>query len=70
MGIVHGTWCLGCCWLLMALLFVGGVMSPFWIGALALYVLLEKLGPRGDRLGRAAGLLLAAAGCLLLWQAA
>jgi predicted metal-binding membrane protein len=70
LGLVHGAYCLGCCWLLMALLFVGGVMSPFWIGALALYVLLEKLGPYGERLSRVAGLLLLAAGCLLLWQAA
>lgn len=69
LGVVHGAYCLGCCWLLMGLLFVGGVMSPLWIGALALYVLLEKLGPHGELLSRVAGLLLAATGCLLLWQA-
>lgn len=42
MGVEHGFYCLGCCWLLMALLFVGGVMNLFWIGALALIVFLEK----------------------------
>ena len=70
MGIVHGAYCLGCCWFLMALLFVGGVMNPFWIGALALYVLLEKLGPRGHLLSRTSGLLLVAAGIIVLaWVA-
>ena len=55
MGGEHGTICLGCCWLLMALLFVGGVMNPLWVGGLALLVLLEKVIPRGDLLGRLAG---------------
>ncbi len=66
MGLVHGGYCLGCCWFLMALLFVGGVMNPFWIGALALYVLLEKLAPRGQWLSRASGVILASAGVLAL----
>jgi len=56
MGWHHGLYCLGCCWFLMALLFVGGVMNLFWIVALALLVLVEKLLPRG----RTAGLVLAA----------
>jgi predicted metal-binding membrane protein len=50
----------------MALLFVGGVMDPFWIGALALYVLAEKLAPRGRLLSRASGLLLAGWGIATL----
>lgn len=55
MGLGHGGLCLACCWLLMALLFVGGVMHPLWVGGLALLVLLEKLVPRGDLVGRVAG---------------
>jgi predicted metal-binding membrane protein len=43
MGLRHGAHCLGCCWLLMALLFVGGVMNLLWIAGLAIYVALEKL---------------------------
>jgi predicted metal-binding membrane protein len=66
MGVVHGAYCLGCCWFLMTLLFVGGVMNPFWIGALALYVLFEKLVPGGLWLSRASGVILAGAGVLAL----
>lgn len=65
-GLAHGAYCLGCCWFLMALLFVGGVMNPFWIGAIALYVLAEKLAPRGHLLSRASGLLLAGTGVVML----
>jgi predicted metal-binding membrane protein len=66
MGAEHGLLCLGCCWLLMSLLFVGGVMNPWWVGGLALLVLLEKVVPRGDLLGRLAGAGLAAWGLLLI----
>ena len=45
MGVEHGAFCLGCCWFLMALLFVGGIMNLYWIIGLTLYVLLEKLIP-------------------------
>ncbi len=55
MGLVHGAYCLGCCWFLMALLFFGGVMNLWWIGGLAIYVLLEKLLPMGHWLGYTAG---------------
>jgi predicted metal-binding membrane protein len=55
MGLVHGAYCLGCCWFLMALLFFGGVMNLWWIGGLAAYVLLEKLLPAGHWLGYAVG---------------
>lgn len=58
MGLHHGGYCLGCCWVLMLLLFVGGVMNMLWIAGLALYVLLEKVMPAGRWLGRLAGLLL------------
>ncbi|MDR3416531.1 MAG: DUF2182 domain-containing protein [Nevskia sp.] len=67
MGIRHGIHCLGCCWALMLLLFVGGVMSLGWIAALTLLVLVEKLAPSGDRFGRILGLLLAGSGAVLLW---
>ena len=43
LGLTHGTYCLGCCWLLMSLLFVGGVMNLIWIFAISLFVLVEKL---------------------------
>ena len=56
MGAIHGAFCLGCCWLLMALLFVGGVMNLAWIALLTLLVAGEKLLPGGRRLGQAAGL--------------
>jgi predicted metal-binding membrane protein len=58
MGIRHGSYCVGCCWLLMALLFVAGVMNLLWVAAIAGFVLIEKLLPGGERLGRVAGLLL------------
>lgn len=45
LGLTHGAYCLGCCWLLMGLLFVGGVMNLIWILAISLFVLLEKLLP-------------------------
>ena len=55
LGILHGAYCVGCCWMLMALLFVGGVMNLLWIVALTAVVAVEKLAPRGPFLGRAAG---------------
>jgi predicted metal-binding membrane protein len=66
MGLVHGSYCLGCCWLLMCLLFFGGVMNLLWVAGLTLFVLLEKLLPRGARLGRLAGALLIVAGAAQL----
>lgn len=45
MGVEHGLYCLGCCWFLMCLLFVGDVMNLLWIARLALFVLLEKVVP-------------------------
>jgi len=64
MGLRHGVYCLGCCWLLMLLLFVGGVMNLLWIGGLAAFVLIEKLAPAGHWIGRAAGI------ALILWGTA
>jgi predicted metal-binding membrane protein len=69
MGLHHGLYCLGCCWLLMALLFVAGVMNLLWIAAIAIFVLLEKIVPRGERVGRVAGIVLVVAGLLVLSRA-
>jgi len=62
LGLSHGAYCVGCCWVLMALLFVVGVMNLLWIALLALLVLLEKLTPWGRRIARAAGLACVVAG--------
>jgi predicted metal-binding membrane protein len=56
LGLLHGAFCVGCCWLLMALLFVGGVMNLAWIALLTLLVAAEKLLPGGRRVALAAGL--------------
>ena len=66
MGFHHGTFCLGCCWALMALLFVGGVMNLYWIIGIALYVAIEKLLPQISWLDKALGVLLIGAGILLV----
>lgn len=58
MGCEHGAYCLGCCWVLMALLFVSGVMNLLWIAALSLYVLAEKVLPATHWLSRLAGVAL------------
>jgi len=67
MGLQHGLFCLGCCWALMALLFVGGVMNLAWVAALALAVAIEKTAPGGERIARVLGLLLIGAGVLKLY---
>jgi predicted metal-binding membrane protein len=66
-GARHGLFCLGCCWMLLALMFVGGLMNLAWVGAIALLVLLEKTIPGGDRLSRLTGVLLIVwgVGCLV-----
>ncbi len=56
LGFQHGLYCVGCCWALMALLFVGGVMNILWIAMLTIFVLLEKVIPVGRLLTNAAGL--------------
>ncbi len=65
MGFSHGLYCLGCCWVLMGLLFYGGVMEPVWIVGLAVYVAAEKLAPAGSRLSHLAGAILIVWG---LWE--
>ena len=57
MGMTHGLYCLGCCWILMLLLFAGGVMNLLWVAVLAIVVLIEKLSA-GPWIGRIGGVLL------------
>lgn len=66
MGVRHGTYCVGCCWMLMALLFVAGVMNLLWVAAIAGFVLVEKIGPAGAWISRIAGVLLATSGLWML----
>jgi predicted metal-binding membrane protein len=65
-GAWHGAFCLGCCWMLMALLFVGGLMNMFWIAGLALLVLVEKLFPFGRSVSQIAGAALIGWGLFVL----
>ena len=64
LGALHGAYCAGCCWMLMALLFVGGVMNLVWIAALTVLVLIEKVLPPGQWIGRGAG------AALIVWGVA
>lgn len=66
LGVLHGGYCIGCCWALMAVLFVTGVMSLLWIAALMLAVLLEKSMPHGRGLARVTGSIALAAGAWML----
>jgi predicted metal-binding membrane protein len=66
MGLRHGSYCLGCCWILMALLFATGVMNLFWVAVIALFVMAEKTLVRGELLGRVTGVALVAAGIALM----
>jgi predicted metal-binding membrane protein len=66
MGLKHGAYCTGCCWFLMALLFVAGVMNMWWVAAIAGFVLLEKIVPGGLWIGRITGLILAVWGVWII----
>jgi predicted metal-binding membrane protein len=68
LGLLHGTYCVGCCWVLMALLFVVGVMNVLWIALLAMLVLVEKLTPRGQWVARIAGAVCIAAGARMVFS--
>jgi predicted metal-binding membrane protein len=66
-GLLHGAYCVGCCWALMGLLFVAGVMNLLWVAAMAVFVLMEKTTLLGTRLGRiASGASLMVAGAVVL----
>lgn len=66
MGVQHGIYCLGCCWVLMLLLFVGGVMNLIWIALITVMVLVEKFFPQGDKISKGSGIVLATIGFLLV----
>jgi len=66
MGFGHGAYCLGCCWFLMTLLFVGGVMNLYWITGLTIYIWVEKMLPAGLRVDRIMGVLLGIWGLALI----
>jgi predicted metal-binding membrane protein len=66
MGLRHGMYCLGCCWILMALLFVAGIMNLLWVAVITVLVMLEKVVPKGEWLGRVVGIGLLVAGITLL----
>ena len=66
LGLTHGLYCLGCCAMLMALLFVFGVMNLAWVACLAVAVLIEKVVPGGQRIGRLAGLAVLAVGVAMV----
>lgn len=66
MGVEHGAYCVGCCWALMALLFVGGVMNLLWVAAITLAVLAEKLAPRGGWIAKAFGVALVLGGAWVI----
>ena len=55
MGVKHGLICLGCCWALMGLLFVAGVMNLAWVAALTAVIIIEKLHPAGVKIGKFLG---------------
>ena len=61
-GFHHGSYCVGCCWVLMGLLFVAGVMNLLWVAAITVLVLIEKIAPGGYRFARIAGALFVAVG--------
>ena len=70
MGLEHGAFCLGCCWALMLLLFVLGIMNLVWIAALAAFVLVEKVAPMPEWVSRGTGILLAGWGIWAIVTAA
>lgn len=62
LGARHGAYCLGCCWALMCVLFVVGVMNLAWVAALTAFIFIEKFGPAGVRVARVAGVVIILAG--------
>ncbi|MEO8354141.1 MAG: DUF2182 domain-containing protein [Chthoniobacteraceae bacterium] len=66
MGLQHGAYCTGCCWLLMVLLFVAGVMNMLWVAVITLLVLLEKILPHATRFGTVVGVVFVAWGAWMI----
>lgn len=70
MGVDHGLFCLGCCWLLMLLPFVAGVMNLAWMAAITIFVLIEKAAPGGRWFGRIGGATMVGAGAWMIFALA
>jgi len=68
MGFRHGYYCLGCCWMLMLLLFITGVMNLLWVALIALFVLIEKVAPRGIWISRFTGVILVVIGIWVIFS--
>jgi len=68
MGFRHGYHCLGCCWMLMLLLFITGVMNLLWVALIALFVLIEKVAPRGIWISRFTGVILVVIGIWVIFS--
>jgi predicted metal-binding membrane protein len=66
MGVHHGAYCVGCCWVLMGLLFVVGVMNLLWVAAFTAFVLIEKITPNGHRFAHIVGTLFVSAGVYMI----
>jgi predicted metal-binding membrane protein len=66
MGAEHGAYCVGCCWVLMLLLFVGGVMNLVWVAAISAVVLAQKVVPGGPVVARLGGIALGLGGAVLM----
>jgi predicted metal-binding membrane protein len=64
-GVAHGIYCVGCCWALMCVLFVVGVMNLAWVAGLAIFVLVERIGPAGPLFARVSGGVMIVAGALV-----
>lgn len=67
-GVRHGLYCVGCCWMLMLLLFVGGIMNLVWVAAIAAFILVEKVVPRAEWFNYAGGAALIAWGAWTLYS--
>jgi predicted metal-binding membrane protein len=68
MGAEHGLFCLGCCWAVMLLLFIAGVMNLLWVATIAGFVLMEKLLPKGHMIGRLGGATMSLVGLWYIFQ--
>jgi len=66
LGLTHGGYCVGCCWMLMITGFAVGVMNLLWMAALTVLICIEKLAPRGERIGAVAAVAMTVAGLVML----
>ena len=66
LGLEHGAYCVGCCWAFMALLFVAGGMNLLWVATISLFVLVEKVFPRGEFIGQVGAVVLVLVGVGLI----